>query len=299
MDTTRTRQKAKPAPALDQIVTDEEEEFEYDDVWPTRPANSTMRYQALADIQTESGRLADVRSQPKQRRTTSTHSRTEQPAPSRAERSTNSKTEQPAPSRAERSTNSRAERHTIPPRRTATQTSIPAIQMTPHPEMYRSEEKALSVGPIFHRSNLGFLKRVHWLVLVGIAMLIMILSWIALSAVGNWWQTTQDDWHYGRPRTFQTDAVVGHSDSKQNPSHFIAMNLNRHIIIIEIPGGDVSKSVAFNGPTLVGPGQDLTPATLTFQDVNHDGKLDMLLNIQGSQIVYLNQNGTFVSSTRT
>jgi hypothetical protein len=130
-------------------------------------------------------------------------------------------------------------------------------------------------------------------------MLIMILGWVALSALGSWWQITQDDWHYGRPRTFQTDKVVGHHDSPQNPSHFIAMNLNRHIIVIEVPGGDVSKSVVFSGPTLLGPGQDLTPVTLTFQDVNHDGKLDMLVVVQGSQFIFLNENGTFVPASQS
>ena len=129
-------------------------------------------------------------------------------------------------------------------------------------------------------------------------MLIMILGWIALSAFSSWWQVTLDDWHYGRPRTYQTDAVVGHRDSAQNPSHFIAMNLNRHITIIEIPGGDVSKSVVYNGPTLLGPGQDLTPVTLSFQDVNHDGKPDMIVNVQGSQFVFLNTNGTFVPTNQ-
>ncbi|HEU5381833.1 MAG TPA: hypothetical protein VFV38_40955 [Ktedonobacteraceae bacterium] len=73
--------------------------------------------------------------------------------------------------------------------------------------------------------------------------------------------------------------------------------MNRHVIIIEIPGGDVSKSVVFSGPTLLGPGQDLAPVTLSFQDVNHDGKVDMLVNIQGNQLVFLNANGTFITTT--
>lgn len=137
-------------------------------------------------------------------------------------------------------------------------------------------------------------RRWHWSVFVGLAMLIMIFGWITLGAFGNWWETTTNDWRYGRPRTFQTDAVVGHHDSPQNPSHFIAINLNRHIIIIEIPGGNTSKSVIYSGPTLLGPGQDLAPVTLTFQDVNHDGKVDMIVNVQGSLFVFLNENGTFV-----
>jgi hypothetical protein len=133
------------------------------------------------------------------------------------------------------------------------------------------------------------------MVVAGLSMMAMILCLLVLSALGSWWQATQNDLRYGRPRTFQTDAVVGHHDSALHPSHFIAMNLNGHIIIIEFPGGDVSKSVVFSGPTLLGPGQDLTPVTLTFRDVNHDGRLDMIVNVQDSQLIYLNEHGTFVS----
>jgi len=45
---------------------------------------------------------------------------------------------------------------------------------------------------------------------------------------------------------------------------------------------------------LIGPGQDLTPVTLTFKDVNADGKLDMIVNVQDTHFVFLNSNGTFV-----
>jgi hypothetical protein len=111
--------------------------------------------------------------------------------------------------------------------------------------------------------------------------------------LGTWWQTTQDDWHYGRPRTFQTDAVVGHNDSATNPSHFIAINLNRHVLIIELPGGDATKARIFNGPILIGPGQDLAPVTLSFQDVNGDGLLDLIINVQDAHFVFINGGGTF------
>lgn len=254
MDSTRARQGTRRTSARYQTVNDDEtlNEGEYDDVWPTRSASSTRRYQA--DVRTEAGRVADVQAGPR------------------------------------RALNPTGERHTVPPRRTATQERIPALQAPSR--VYIDEKHTDAYRGSWHR------KRFHWLVFVGLAMLVMILGWAALSAIGTWWQTTQDDWHYGRPRTFQIDQVVGHHDSAQNPSHFIAMNMNRHIIILEIPGGDVAKSVVFSGPTLLGPGQDLTPVTLSFQDVNHDGKLDMLVNIQGNQLVFLNDKGTFVTPTQ-
>jgi hypothetical protein len=135
--------------------------------------------------------------------------------------------------------------------------------------------------------------RAHWLLYAGLAMLVMILGWVALSAFLNWWQITQDDWHYGRPRTYQVDAVVGHNDSASSPSHFIAINLNRHIEIVEFPGGDTSKAKIYMGPALIGAGQDLTVVTLSFKDVNGDGKPDMIVNVQGSHFVFINANGGF------
>ncbi|MGH2497748.1 MAG: hypothetical protein ACRDIV_23850 [Ktedonobacteraceae bacterium] len=135
--------------------------------------------------------------------------------------------------------------------------------------------------------------RLHWSVYLGLGMIVMIFGWLAFTTLSNWWQTTQDDWHYSRPRTFQIDAVVGHHDSQSNPSHLIALNLDRHVIVIELPGGDPSKAVIYSGPVLVGEGQDLTPVTLTFKDVNGDGKTDMLVHILDQTIVYLNDGTRF------
>jgi hypothetical protein len=136
--------------------------------------------------------------------------------------------------------------------------------------------------------------RVHWLFFVGIGLLVMILGYVAINAFGSWWHTHTDDTTYGRPRTFQIDAVVGHHDSAAHPSHFIALNLNSHILIIEIQGGDISKSVIYSGGVLVGDGQDLAPVTLTFSDVNGDGKLDMLVHVTDQTITFLNNGTKFV-----
>lgn len=140
-------------------------------------------------------------------------------------------------------------------------------------------------------------RRFHWLVFVGMICLLMLLGYTGLNAFGSWWHIHQDDSTYGRPRTFQIDAVVGHGDSSVHPSHFIAMNLNRHVVIVEIPRGDITKAVIYSGPTLMGDGQDLTPVTLTFQDEDGDGRPDMLVHILDQLIVYLNNGSKFVSQS--
>jgi hypothetical protein len=132
------------------------------------------------------------------------------------------------------------------------------------------------------------------LVAVIVGMLLMAALFVTMNALGSWWQVHQDDVTYGRPRTYQVDAVVGHNDSVTNPSHFIFLNLNRHVVIIELPGGDTTHSRIYNGPTLFGDGQDLTPVTAEFKDVNGDGKIDMIVHIQDQRLVFINDGTQFV-----
>lgn len=134
----------------------------------------------------------------------------------------------------------------------------------------------------------------RFLIITGLALFVMLLGFMALSWLGSWWQIQTNDWSYGRPRTFQVDAVVGHQDSLQHPSHFIALNLNRQVLVIELPGGVPSKALIYTGPTLVGDGQDLTPVTLTFVDLNGDGHPDMEVHILDQIIVFHNTGSKFV-----
>lgn len=161
----------------------------------------------------------------------------------------------------------------------------------PHTTARRLDQNPLETRVLPRRQfNAGRL-----LTVVGLAMLVMLLGFMALSWPGTWWQTQTNDWTYGRPRTFQVDAVVGHHDSPSNPSHFLALNLHRQVLVIELPGGDLSKAIMYTGPTLVGDGQDLTPITLTFVDVNGDGKLDMEIHILDQVIVFHNTGSKFVA----
>ncbi len=136
-------------------------------------------------------------------------------------------------------------------------------------------------------------RRWHPLVFVGGGLCIMVLGFLLIQAISGWWQTTLNQWQYGYPRTSQTDAVVGHSDSESNPSHFIALNLHGHVQVIEYPGGDVTHARLYVGPTLLGTDNDLAPVTLSFRDVNGDGKVDMIINAGSTITVLINDNGQF------
>jgi hypothetical protein len=136
-------------------------------------------------------------------------------------------------------------------------------------------------------------RRLHWSFILGVGMLLMLALWVLGSYAVSWWQNHQLDSTYGMPRTFQTDQVVGHGDSAQHPTHFIAINLNSRITIIEIPGGDSQHARIYSGPTLFSGNGDTIPVTLEFYDVNGDGKVDMIVHVGDQKIVYLNDGTQF------
>ncbi len=146
------------------------------------------------------------------------------------------------------------------------------------------------------RKRRGIL-RGHPLLYLGIGMMAMLALWTLLTMAVSWWSTTWDDLHYGRPRTFQVDAVVGHNDSSSSPSHFIALNLHGRIEVVEFPGGDGAHARIYIGPQLYGNGDDLIPVTLSFVDVNGNHQPDMILHFQETRIVYVNANGGFRPAT--
>jgi hypothetical protein len=170
------------------------------------------------------------------------------------------------------------------PRRKSRQAPLPPRRQSESDAV----ERATGVPPAKR-----YKRRRHTLLYLGVGMLAMCACFLLLSSAVTWVQQKTDDLTYGRPRTYQLDAVVGHNDSPAIPSHFIALNLNRHVEVIEIPGGDSTKMKVYAITTLFGDGEDLTPVTLSFRDVTGDGKPDMLIHIQDAVIAMINDNGSF------
>src|SRR6266700_5564191 len=206
---------------------------DFDDEWPGRMPGSALHYQNLADVHTEVGRSrADAHPFLGQRSQRSLYAELES---------------------------------SIPPRRSATQTNMPAVRVRGG-RVVRVDEGIRDTEELA-RSRF----RPHWLVFVGVAMLVMVMGWVVFTAVANWWQTTQDDWHYGRPRTFQIDQNVGHFNYI---SHFIALNLNGKIEVIETQpqNPNQQQSTHMYIAATLATDQNLQPVTLQFEDLNGDGK---------------------------
>jgi len=136
-------------------------------------------------------------------------------------------------------------------------------------------------------------RNLHWSFILGVGMILMLALWALGSYALSWWNNHQLDSTYGMPRTYQTDQVVGHADSAQHPTHFIAVNLDSKVTIIEIPGGNSQHARIYSGPTLFSDNGDTIPVTLEFYDVNGDGKVDMIVHVGDQKIVYLNDGTQF------
>jgi hypothetical protein len=133
----------------------------------------------------------------------------------------------------------------------------------------------------------------HTVAYIVTAALALLAIYAIMGNVMSWGRSRYDDLRYGTTRTFQADEVVGHDDGAGTPTHFIAMNLNRQVLVIEIPGGDASKTRTLTGPYLFGAGEDKTPVLLRFDDLNRDGSKDLIVNVKNEEIVYLNKEGQF------
>ncbi len=136
----------------------------------------------------------------------------------------------------------------------------------------------------------------HPLFYIGICLVIVVLFLTAYTLIPPAFQKWHDDNMYGYPRTFQTDANVGHGGTE----HFIALNNHGTIEVLEIPS-DPSKT---NQPRLYiivrlsSQGADLVPAPLSFPDINGDGKPDLQVTVSDgsnpSVWILFNNGTTFV-----
>jgi hypothetical protein len=130
----------------------------------------------------------------------------------------------------------------------------------------------------------------HCLFYIGIGLCVMLLGGIWVNMLVRWVQVTWDDRHYGRPRTYQTDADVGHG----GVSHFTVENLGGHIFIMEIIPADPKKIHLYVGPAVTGGDASLAVATISFKESNQSGLPDMVITVNGgATYVFVNTKDGF------
>lgn len=164
-------------------------------------------------------------------------------------------------------------------------------QFVIHDELPSVRQRQLQPEPQPHR-------HMNPLVWIGAALSLMIIGFFVFSTMSGFIQAKQEDLQFGQLRHFTINAVVGHADSTTSPSHFIGENNNGDIYVIELPGGETSKAHIYQ-ITTIPHNTGNPPVSISFQDINGDGKLDMLVQI-GDQdnpitIILLNNGSQFVT----
>jgi len=163
-----------------------------------------------------------------------------------------------------------------PPQRTSTQEAVPPFVCVRKTTVPHKKKLRLS----------------HTLAPIGVGMLVALLAVLVGQALLAWCATTWDDLHYGRPRTYQIDAFVGH-EAGHTPSHFLVLNLHGRVEILELLGGDPTHTRLYLGPHIAGIGADLVPVTIQFVPSQQPQHPDMLVVFQGTQLRFHNVNGGF------
>src|SRR5215471_12695957 len=103
---------------------------------------------------------------------------------------------------------------------------------------------------VIHNEPPPSTRHLHWSVILGLGMILALLLWMAASEALAWWSNHQLDTQFGMPRTYQTDALVYPSDTQAHPSHYIFLNLNGTIMIVELPQGNSAHAKIYKGPTI-------------------------------------------------
>src|SRR5260370_37284705 len=70
-----------------------------------------------------------------------------------------------------------------------------------------------------------FWRGTHPLLYLGIGMLAMLALWTVLSMAVSWGSTPLNDLPYGRPRAFQIESFVGHTEVGGTTRSFISVNI--------------------------------------------------------------------------
>lgn len=143
--------------------------------------------------------------------------------------------------------------------------------------------------PVFAVPQLKFPGNRTWPLTAAYILLGIALVSVASGRAGVW----IDDLRYGRPRTVQLSSFVGHGEESGQPTHFLAMNLNRRVVVWELPGGDAAKTRTLQGPYLFGANEHLTPILLRVEDMDADGRPDLVIGVKDEEIIYINSGDSF------
>ena len=123
----------------------------------------------------------------------------------------------------------------------------------------------------------------------------MIAIFFAIQTIVQHQQSAAQQQAFAQPITTEQFAVVGHNnDSAKHKSYFEFINLQGYIIIIELPAGDARHAIIYTSGQILGQDAYTQQVTATFEDVNGDGRVDMIVTVGDQSITFLNNGQKFV-----
>lgn len=122
-----------------------------------------------------------------------------------------------------------------------------------------------------------------------LAALAVLVLYQLISSVAFWAQVKFDDLRYGYPRSYQVDGYIGYGESNGLPTHFMALNLHRQVVVLVVPGDNPTHVTTLKGPYLYGSDQEYAPVTLRLVDVTADGYPDLVLSVNHQRMVWVDQ----------
>ena len=137
-------------------------------------------------------------------------------------------------------------------------------EQVPHERLEKQEDPQHSKGRFMFSLGLGMC-----LFISGVILWNMV--------VVPWWHGVAVRWEYGVNQVSVFGADVGHGGT----SRFIAFDNDNEIIIVEV----IQKS--YSVYTIPTGSQQNRLVTLTFRDVNNDGKLDLVVQVEGEEGVFV------------
>lgn len=133
-------------------------------------------------------------------------------------------------------------------------------------------------------------RQTHWGTPLGCGAVIVlsgILIWTYM--VLPTYQHLVDHWTYGASLVSEADTTINGQAER-----FIAFDDKGRITLIEIPDNHPEKSRIYQAAQMVGDTTNNRIVTVAFRDMNHDGKIDLIVSVEGESgyiVLFQTANG--------
>lgn len=122
---------------------------------------------------------------------------------------------------------------------------------------------------------------------------VLVLALIIVIRVTQAAHAGVEDLRYGTPRSAIVQMDPNPTDADDRRTAFVALNLDKRIVILQVDGENPEQTRVAEGPYLVGAQAERLPVELEARAVNFDSYPDLVVTVSGEQFIYINENAAF------